>query len=235
MGIGEQIRKRRKELNLTRNALAEEIHVTPSAIANYENSISYPKPEIFLSLMDALHIDANYLFSDSINSDIARTLTSDRSLTDHESQVLEHYFALPDRIRKMIDTMIETEYQTYRTSLLPVYTLGNHLSEPKNMRAESLQLPPSTDFCVQLETDHYLPFYRNYDILAFCSRNPMNNEIGLFKIHSDYALKIVKMKNKDIILSSFDPSEDDLLFHNSDDICCLGVLLDKLYGQCKIQ
>lgn len=235
MGIGEQIRKRRKELNLTRNELAEEIHVTPSAIANYENSISYPKPDIFVSLMDALHIDANYLFSDSLNDDLARTLTSDHTLTDNESKILEHYFALPERIRKMIDTMIETEYRTYRTSLLPVYTLGSHLSEPKNIQAETLQLPAGTEFCIQLDTDQYLPFYKKHDVLTFCSRKPLHNEIGLFRIHSDYVLKIVKANGSDTVLSSVSSSEDNLLLNDSDDICCLGVFLDKLYGQTKIQ
>lgn len=44
MGIGERVRKRRVELGLTRNELAEKLHVTPSAVANYENNISVPKP-----------------------------------------------------------------------------------------------------------------------------------------------------------------------------------------------
>lgn len=36
MGIGSKLRERRQELNLSRSQLAEKIHVTPSAIANYE-------------------------------------------------------------------------------------------------------------------------------------------------------------------------------------------------------
>ena len=42
MKIGNQIRHRRTELNLSRGELANKIQVTPSAIANYENGISYP-------------------------------------------------------------------------------------------------------------------------------------------------------------------------------------------------
>ena len=42
MEIGKQIRHRRTELNLSRSELANKIHVTPSAIANYENGVSYP-------------------------------------------------------------------------------------------------------------------------------------------------------------------------------------------------
>ena len=64
MVIGKKLQKRRKELNLSRAQLAEMVHVTASAIANYENSISYPKPDILISLILALKIDANYLFED---------------------------------------------------------------------------------------------------------------------------------------------------------------------------
>ena len=54
MVIGEKLRSRRQEQNLSRNQLAEKIHVTPSAIANYENDISYPKPDTLIALMIAL-------------------------------------------------------------------------------------------------------------------------------------------------------------------------------------
>ena len=42
MEIGKQIRHRRTELNLSRSELANKIHVTPSAIANYENGVQTP-------------------------------------------------------------------------------------------------------------------------------------------------------------------------------------------------
>ena len=62
MKIGNQIRHRRTELNLSRGELANKIQVTPSAIANYENGISYPKPDILVALMNALEVDDNYLY-----------------------------------------------------------------------------------------------------------------------------------------------------------------------------
>ena len=40
MKIGNQIRHRRTELNLSRGELANKIQVTPSAIANYENVLA---------------------------------------------------------------------------------------------------------------------------------------------------------------------------------------------------
>lgn len=41
MVIGKRLQKRRKELNLSRAQLAEMVHVTASAIANYEMMLEY--------------------------------------------------------------------------------------------------------------------------------------------------------------------------------------------------
>ena len=51
MSLGDRLRQRRQEMGLTRPQLAAKICVTPSAIANYENGISTPKPDILISLM----------------------------------------------------------------------------------------------------------------------------------------------------------------------------------------
>lgn len=56
MWMGQKIRSRRKDIGITRNDLADRLHVTPSTIANYENGISYPKPDILISLIEALQI-----------------------------------------------------------------------------------------------------------------------------------------------------------------------------------
>ena len=54
MSLGDKLRQRRQEMGLTRPQLAAKICVTPSAIANYENGVSYPKPDILVALMNAL-------------------------------------------------------------------------------------------------------------------------------------------------------------------------------------
>ena len=86
MEIGKQIRRRRTELNLSRGELANKIHVTPSAIANYENGVSYPKPDILVALMNALDIDANYLYWNYLsNSTIQRLYRKVLSPEEKES------------------------------------------------------------------------------------------------------------------------------------------------------
>ena len=43
MSFGEQMRRRREELGLTRQALADRLGVSVSAVGNYETGISAPQ------------------------------------------------------------------------------------------------------------------------------------------------------------------------------------------------
>lgn len=74
MGVGSRIQERRRELDMSRSELAGLVGITPSAIANYENSVSYPKIEILIALMAALQIDANYLYRDYLSDQMVRTM-----------------------------------------------------------------------------------------------------------------------------------------------------------------
>lgn len=109
MVIGKKLQKRRKELNLTRAQLAEVVHVTASAIANYENSISYPKPDILISLILALKIDANYLFEDYLRDQVVLK-TYDQVLSEEEKDALTKYRELSSKGRRFVRTVIDEEY-----------------------------------------------------------------------------------------------------------------------------
>ena len=62
MSFGKQMRLRREELQLSRASLAEMLGVSPSAISNYENGVSFPKAEIAFGLCDILDITPRELF-----------------------------------------------------------------------------------------------------------------------------------------------------------------------------
>lgn len=66
MGIGKRIKEARNKKNLTQTELADLIGVTKGAIANYENEISHPKESIMYDLINALDVDANFLFQDCV-------------------------------------------------------------------------------------------------------------------------------------------------------------------------
>ena len=101
MVIGKRLQKRRKELNLSRAQLAEMVHVTASAIANYENSISYPKPDILISLILALKIDANYLFEDYLKDQMVLT-TYGQELSAEEKDAITKYRGVAQVVARLL-------------------------------------------------------------------------------------------------------------------------------------
>lgn len=64
MSIGIRIKQARKKRGMSCKELAALVGVTPSAITNYENGISFPKPQVLCALFGALRVDANFLFQD---------------------------------------------------------------------------------------------------------------------------------------------------------------------------
>ena len=65
MSFGEQLRKRREELGISRAELAGRLGISRSAVGNYETGVSAPKEEVLLRLFDALGVDPNYLYRDA--------------------------------------------------------------------------------------------------------------------------------------------------------------------------
>ena len=53
MSFGERIKFRRGELKLSRGELAGRLGVSPSAVSNYENGLSFPKEDVMLRLFDS--------------------------------------------------------------------------------------------------------------------------------------------------------------------------------------
>lgn len=62
MKIGKMIHELRKKQDMTQRELAEKIGVTPAAVGNYEQGISFPREEILYRLFSALNCTPNELF-----------------------------------------------------------------------------------------------------------------------------------------------------------------------------
>ena len=66
--IGDQIKKRRTELEMTQSELSAATGIKATTISNYENNVSSPSDENIYKLMTALKCDANFLFDRFIKS-----------------------------------------------------------------------------------------------------------------------------------------------------------------------
>ncbi|MCD8174556.1 MAG: XRE family transcriptional regulator [Phascolarctobacterium sp.] len=70
MGIGRRIAEARNMKGLTQVQLADILGVSKGCIANYETDASHPKVPHLYRLIEALGVDANYLFQDCVNLDV---------------------------------------------------------------------------------------------------------------------------------------------------------------------
>ena len=100
MSFGEQIRLRRSELRLTRVELAERLGVSPSAVSNYENGLSFPKEDVMLRLFDCLETEPSVLFRDSYRE-------GGRSLSASEQALLRQYRGLSLKGRETVRSVVD--------------------------------------------------------------------------------------------------------------------------------
>lgn len=68
MGIGRRLKEAREKRGFTQKELADLVGVTGAAITNYEKETSHPKEQVLYKLIDALDVDANFLFQDCVST-----------------------------------------------------------------------------------------------------------------------------------------------------------------------
>jgi len=243
MGIGEKLRFRRQELNISRSDLAKKIHVTPSAIANYENGVSYPKPDILISLIQTLGIDANYLYQDYLPTNQLR-MQFGWDLTPSEIDSIKKYKILTEQSKRLIRMIIHEEYMRNLSEewiefpcLLPgVRKINTGFLLQENFRSIKFKRKyelEGMDFCFQVQMDNYQPVFKKYDILALKRSPAEHNEIGLFRLNDIYFIKALYQTHNSCRLCSLNVVDPDIEVTSSDRLECLGTILGRIYGACE--
>lgn len=122
MGIGRRIKEARELLGLTQKELGDRVGVTGSAITNYECETSHPKEPIMYKLINELHIDANFLFQDSVDTQkTAKSETAGFSIT--ELDIIKKYRSLDQRGQRAVLETLDREF-----SYVPHNECNNPLS-----------------------------------------------------------------------------------------------------------
>ena len=149
MGIGSRLREAREARGLTQRELARQVGVTGAAIANYEAGTSHPKEQVLYRLLDALGVDANYLFQDCCRS-------GGWGLTPAELLHLARLRALDSRGREAVEAALSHEYR--RASGQP--SSGQPSSRPLTIAAS---LGASTEAELQAALPGILADLEKYD------------------------------------------------------------------------
>ena len=212
MSIGSRIKEARMALNYTQSELAEALEITTGAVANYENEVSIPKPEILYKLMNVLKCDANYLYQDMYNSK-----NNDFIISSNEQSLIKKYRSLDGYGRKAIHNVLDVEYERCNTVIeedtplyitKPYYAVGasagngEYLFDDLDCTAISLPDTPlnnKADLVIAVKGHSMEPTYYDGDKLLVKKQSELNiGEIGVFIINGE---SFVKELGKDKLIS----------------------------------
>ena len=234
-----KIRERRCQLGLSRAELAEKTGVTSSAIANYENGVSYPKPEIFVSLLQALGVDANYFFDEyTCNKDITKLFG--KPMSQDEYLALDKYRRLTDSGKKMVRLVIEEEYnrmQRKQWISFPCYggksceTLTSSFAFMDHARTVKIRkdyLIEGMDFCFEIMINRYEPIFHKGDVIALSKKETKPNQIGIFSINGHYYLRVLFEENGVRKLRALNVVDKDVEIKEEDHFVGIGTVLGKV-------
>ena len=199
MGFGDQLKKRREELGISRLALAERLGVSASAISNYENGLSFPKEEVMLRLFDGLETEPNTLFQDHFHA-------GKRVLSNGEQQMLEQYRGLSPKGRETVRTVVDA-LCSYRdemeradvkreTRVIPLYRSPAAAGYAAPVFGEDFESIPVTDdvpqaaeFAVRIQGDSMAPYIPDESVV-YVNRDPLAaGDVGIFCVDGEMFCK----------------------------------------------
>lgn len=240
MGFAEQMKARRKELGLSRAALAARLGISVSAIGNYENGLSTPKDDILLRLFDALDVEPNYLFRGSFT---ARS----SALSPGEMELVTRYRALSLRGKQVMCAVLELaeECGGEKTTALDISPTARQLplffspaaaGYAAPILGEDYQMiapegvPSAAQFALRISGDRLAPHVPEGSVV-YVTRAPLENgDVGLFSVENATSCR---QYYKDelgwvhLLVPNRVYAEDDLLLAPDDRhlAACLGKLL----------
>ncbi len=199
MGFGEQLRRRREELGISRAELADRLGVSRSAVGNYETGVSAPKEEVLLRLFDALHVDPNYLYRDSFRA-------AGFSCSDEEKRLLEKYRGLSMTGRRTVHALVDslsqwqTELQSEQPAteprLIPLYFspaaagyAAPAFGEDYELISVAGDVPPGAELAVRIQGDSMEPLIADGSVV-YVNHDPLQNgDVGIFCVDGDMLCK----------------------------------------------
>ena len=115
MSLNQRIKEARIKMGYTQEQLGNIIGVAKTTISGYEKNREPDAATIGL-IIDALKVDANFLFQDEMKE------FSARDFTIPEIKIIKKYRALDERGKDMVETVLEKEYQHSNKASAPKRT-----------------------------------------------------------------------------------------------------------------
>ena len=200
MSFGEQLRRRREEMGISRAELAQMLGVSRSAIGNYETGVSAPKEEVLLQLFDALQVDPNYLYRDSFRAPMSaaysreeqRLLEKIRRLSLTSRQTV---YALVDSLG-LWQSELEEERGPIEPRVIPLYRSPAAAGYAAPVFGEDFEpltvtgdVPPGAELAVRIQGDSMEPVIADGSVV-YVNHDPLQNgDVGIFCVDGDMLCK----------------------------------------------
>lgn len=219
MGIGSRIKEARLKKSLTQEELAGMLGVTKGAVANYENEISHPKESVLYALINALDVDANFLFQDCVRTKKAP------SLSDEALWIAESYDALDRHGRTVVGALVSEELRRIKSAAAPervkviplfgsAFAAGTGEPDYENAWEDhEVSADSGADFAIHVTGDSMEPVLHDGQIALGVKRNPRDGEIGAVLVDGCFYVKQIVRQGRDLLLRSInrDRADADLL------------------------
>lgn len=234
MGIGKRIKEARERAGLTQEELGKLIGVTGSAITNYEKETSHPKEPIMYALINALKVDANFLFQDCIktkaplySSEAMRIAKDYDNLDEYGKSAIRGLMEIElarctaSQEKELNTPTVKIKRSTYMVSAGHGFDLDDHDAW------EEIDIPDTpearrADFAIKITGDSMEPIYSDGQTVLVREQQAVNiGETGIYIINGSGFIKV----NGGDHLVSINPEYEDIYFSEGDSVKCAGKVI----------
>lgn len=232
MNLGDRIKKRRSQLNMTLDDVGKLVGVTRATIQRYENGniINIPSDKIEL-IAKALRTTPSYLMG--WEEDKKQT---NKFLTNEEKEILEPYNKLNTEgknksVEYTWDLVSSNKYEKTETvEIIGGAAAGNGFSYIDEITANKIipkKQRPAYDMIIPVEGDSMEPKIHDGS-LAFIrvSTDYDNGKIYVVDADGKVYIKKVYFDNREIVLQSINPSYEDIHIEDLDTFRVIGEVVD---------
>lgn len=225
MTVGERIKRRRKELKLSADIVAEKIGVSRSTIFRYEKGEIEKMPTDVLALIaDALQTTPGKLMGwdiDEVNKDILPIYSklnptnqnktynfADNLLKEQESKVID--------MRKWKDVYIQSKV----SAGCGIVDLDQ---QHKELISYDGYVPPKYDLAFQVEGNSMEPMFRDGEVIFVEHQEEVRNgQLGVVTINDEAYIKKIYLEDDCLRLVSLNKEYDDIIANGEDTIKVVG-------------
>ena len=213
MAFSDRMKEARLAAGMTQEKLAQAIGVAKSTYTGYEKGNSEPNIVIQTRIMEALGVDANFLFQDEVKK------RKDTTASPWEMEnIIKKYRALDEHGKEMVTLAIECETRrmvkpAYEEKIVEVFPfrryiqsasagIGDFSDDDSYDMIDLVKRPPAgASFIIAVDGDSMEPTYNDGDLLFVRAQETIRvGEIGLFVIAGHLYIK--------------EAGEDGLISHN---------------------